>query len=135
MNGSSLKVLRLLLPLGSLAFCVSLMASPVPRYQDTQQPAPDNTKKNKDQESPTADQQKMNPSDRAITQKIRKAIHEDKNFSTYAHNIKIITQDGKVTLRGPVRSDDEKSNLEAKAASVAGQENVTNQLEVKPSNN
>jgi hyperosmotically inducible protein len=135
MNGSSLKVLRLLLPLGSLAFCVSLMASPVPRYQDTQQPAPDNTKKNKDQESPTADQQKMNPSDRAITQKIRKAIHEDKNLSTYAHNIKIITQDGKVTLRGPVRSDDEKSNLEAKAASVAGQENVTDQLEVKPSNN
>jgi hyperosmotically inducible periplasmic protein len=135
MNGSSLKVLRLLLPLGSLAFCVSLMASPVPRYQDTQQSAPDNTKKNKDQESPTADQQKMNPSDRAITQKIRKAIHEDKTLSTYARNIKIITQDGKVTLRGPVRSDDEKSNLEAKAASVAGQENVTNQLEVKPSNN
>jgi hyperosmotically inducible protein len=134
MNGSSLKVLRLLLPLGLLALCVSLMATPVPRFQDTQ-PAPDNTKKNKDQESPTADQQKMNPSDRAITQKIRKAIHEDKNLSTYAHNIKIITQDGRVTLRGPVRSDDEKSNLEAKAASVAGQENVTNQLEVKPSNN
>jgi hyperosmotically inducible periplasmic protein len=82
-----------------------------------------------------SDKQKMNPSDRAITQKIRKAIHEDKSLSTYAHNIKIITQDGKVTLRGPVRSDDEKSNLEAKAASVAGQENVTNQLEVAPSKN
>ena len=61
MNGSSLKVLRLLLPLGSLAFCVSLMATPVPRYQDAQQPAPDNTKNNKDQTPPTADQQKMNP--------------------------------------------------------------------------
>jgi hyperosmotically inducible protein len=133
MNGSSLKLSRLLLPLGSLVFCVSLMATPIPRYQDTQQPAPDNTKKNKDQTSPTADQQKMNPSDRAITQKIRKAIHEDKSLSTYAHNIKIITQNGKVTLRGPVRSEEEKSNLEAKAVSVAGQENVTNQLEVAPS--
>jgi hyperosmotically inducible periplasmic protein len=104
-------------------------------YQDPQQTPPDNTKQNKDQTSPTAEQQKMNPADRAITQKIRKAIHEDKSLSTYAHNIKIITQDGKVTLRGPVRSEDERSNLEAKAASVAGQENVTNQLEIKPSNN
>jgi osmotically-inducible protein OsmY len=109
------------------------MATPIPRYQDTQQPAPDNTKKNKDQTSPTADQQKMNPSDRAITQKIRKAIHQDKSLSTYAHNIKVITQNGKVTLRGPVRSEEEKSNLEAKAAGVAGRENVTNQLEVAPS--
>jgi hyperosmotically inducible protein len=133
MNGSLLKLSRLLLPLGSLVFCVSLMATPIPRYQDTQQPAPDNTKKNKDQTSPTADQQKMNPSDRAITQKIRKAIHQDKSLSTYAHNIKVITQNGKVTLRGPVRSEEEKSNLEAKAVSVAGQENVTNQLEVAPS--
>ena len=70
---------------------------------------------------------------RAVTQKIRKAIHEDQSLSTYAHNIKVITQDGKVTLRGPVRSEEEKSNLEAKAASVAGQENVTNQLDVTPS--
>jgi len=74
----------------------------------------------------------MNPADRAITQKIRKAIHDDKSLSTYAHNIKIITQDGKVTLRGPVRSEDEKSNLLAKAVEVAGQDNVTNQLEVAP---
>jgi len=133
MNGSSLTLRRLLLPLGSLVFCVSLMAMPIPRYQDNQQTAPDNTKKNKDQTSPTADQQKMNPADRAITQKIRTAIHEDQSLSTYAHNIKVITQDGKVTLRGPVRSEEEKSNLEAKAVSVAGQENVTNQLEVAPS--
>ena len=74
----------------------------------------------------------MNPTDRAITQKIRKAIHEDKSLSTYAHNIKVITQDGKVTLRGPVRSEEEKSNLQAKAVAVAGEENVSNQLEVAP---
>jgi hyperosmotically inducible protein len=124
---------RLLLPLGSLVFGVSLMATPIPGYQDPQQTPPDNTKQNKDQTNPTADQQKMNPADRAITQKIRKAIHEDTTLSTYAHNVKIITQDGKVTLRGPVRSEDEKSNIEAKAVAVAGQGNVTNQLEVAPS--
>jgi hyperosmotically inducible protein len=123
---------RLLLPLGSLAFGVSLMATPIPGYQDPQQTPPDNTKQNKDQTNPTADQQKMNPADRAITQKIRKAIHEDTTLSTYAHNVKIITQDGKVTLRGPVRSEDEKSNIEAKAVAVAGQGNVSNQLEIAP---
>jgi hyperosmotically inducible protein len=133
MNGRSLKISRLLLPLGSLVFCVSLMAAPIPHYQDNQQTAPDNTEKNKDQASPTADQQKMNPADRAITQKIRKAVHDDTSLSTYAHNIKIITQDGKVTLRGPVRSEDEKNNLQAKAVSVAGQENVTNRLKIAPS--
>jgi hyperosmotically inducible periplasmic protein len=123
---------RLFLAVGSLALGASLMAMPVPRNQDNQQTAPDNTKKNKDQTGPTADQQKMNPADRAITQKIRKAVHDDTGLSTYAHNIKIIAQDGKVTLRGPVRSEDEKSNLQAKAVAVAGRENVTNQLEVAP---
>jgi len=132
MKENSRQVHRWLLPLGALALGASLMAAPAVRRQDPQQPEPDNTKRNKDQTDPSADQQKMNPADRAITQKIRKAIHEDKSLSTYAHNIKIITQDGKVTLRGPVRSEDEKSNLQAKAAEIAGQDKVTNQLEVAP---
>ena len=123
---------RLFLPMGSLLFGISLTATPFPGYQDSQQTPPDNTKQNKDQTNPTAGQQKMNPADRAITQKIRKAIHEDATLSNYAHNVKIITQDGKVTLRGPVRSEDEKSNIEAKAVAVAGQVNVTNQLEIAP---
>src|SRR6202051_2425248 len=133
MNARSLRLSQLLLPLGSLVLCVPLMAAPILRYQGAQQSAPDNTKKNKDQTPPTADQQKMNPTDRAITQKIRKAVHDDTSLSTYAHNIKIITQDGKVTLRGPVRSEDEKNNLQAKAVAVAGRENVTNRLEIAPS--
>ena len=132
MKENSRKLHRWLLPLGALAVGASLMAAPAVRHQDPQQPAPDNTKRNKDQRDPSADQQKMNPGDRAITQKIRKAIHDDKSLSTYAHNIKIITQDGKVTLRGPVRSEEEKSNLQAKAVEVAGQDNVTNQLEIAP---
>jgi hyperosmotically inducible protein len=134
MNRTLHNLSRLLIPLGSLVFCTALLAAPIPRYQDAQQAAPDNTRKNQDQTNPTADQQKMNPTDRAITQKIRKAIHADNSLSTYAHNIKIITQDGKVTLRGPVRSETEKTNLEAKAVSVAGQDNVIDQLEIAPSN-
>ena len=132
MTGNPARLARLFLPLGTLLLAGSLMAEAIPEYQDPQQPAPDNTKKNKDQTSPTADQQKMNASDREITQKIRKAINEDKSLSTYAHNIKIITQDGKVTLRGPVRSEEEKNNLQEKAVAVAGRENVTNQLEIAP---
>ena len=72
MKGRFIKSQRMLLALGSLALGASLMAMPVPRNQDNQQTAPDNTKKNKDQTSPTADQQKTNPSDRAITQKSEK---------------------------------------------------------------
>jgi hypothetical protein len=124
---------RWFLPLGSLVFGVSLMATPIPGYQDPQQTPPDNTKQNKDQTDPTADQQKMNPADRALTQKIRKAIHHDRSLSVYGRNIKIFTQDGKVTLRGSVQSEEEKGNLEAKAVSAAGQENVSNQLKVAPS--
>jgi hyperosmotically inducible periplasmic protein len=95
--------------------------------------APDDSKVNR-QNSPTADQQKMNPADRELTRKIRRAIVADKSLSTYAHNVKIITQDGKVTLKGPVRSDDEKNNVVAKATQIAGDGNVTDQIEVKPSN-
>jgi osmotically-inducible protein OsmY len=119
--------------LGSLALGLSLLAALVPRHVDARHSASDNALINKDRIGPTADQRKMNVSDRAITQKIRKAIHHDRGLSPYGRNIKIFIQDGKVTLRGPVRSKEEKANLEAKAASVAGQENVTNQLVIAPS--
>ena len=56
----------------------------------------------------TADQQKMNAADQEITRKIRRSIIADKSLSTYAHNIKIISQDGAVTLKGPVKSDAER---------------------------
>jgi hyperosmotically inducible protein len=110
----------------------ALMAGPLPR-QDAQ-PA-DNTKTNKrdrDKSSPTADRQKMNATDRDLAKRTRSAIMEDKSLSTYAHNIKIVAQDGKVTLKGPVRSDEEKSAIEAKATEVAGAGNVINQLEIAP---
>jgi osmotically-inducible protein OsmY len=134
MERHKLATSRWLIAIGSAILGLSVAASVAPARQEPQQPAADNSKANKDQSGPTADQQKMNPADRAITQKIRKAIHQDKSLSTYAHNIKVIAQDGKVTLRGPVRSDEEKNNLQGKAAEVVGAENVTNQLEVAPSN-
>jgi osmotically-inducible protein OsmY len=132
MSSKNNKLHRLLVPAGWLALGISIMGMPAVGAPNPAQSAPDNTQQNKDQQSPNADQQGMNSSDRAITQKIRKAIHEDKSLSTYAHNIKVITRDGKVTLRGPVRSDDEKSNLQAKAAAVVSDANVTNNLEVAP---
>ena len=81
----------------------------------------DNTKTNKrDQQSgaKTADQQKMNAADQEVTRNIRRAIVADKSLSTYAHNIKIITEDGRVTLKGPVKSDAEKKTVVAKAVDV-----------------
>ncbi len=101
---------------------------------DKQTPA-DNTKVNEQDRAPdavTADQQKENSSDREITQKIRRALVEDKTLSTYAHNVKVVAQDGRVTLKGPVRTDDEKKAVEAKAAKVAGAGRVTNQLTIAP---
>ena len=98
-------------------------------------PAADNTKVNerdRSQNEPTADQQKDNRSDRDITQQIRQSIIKDKSLSTYAHNVKIITQHGQVTLKGPVRSEDEKRTVEAKAAEVAGESKVTSELNIQP---
>lgn len=98
---------------------------------------PDNTKMNQGDGSKTAmtaDKQKMNSSDQALTRQIRKAVIDDKSLSTYAHNVKIISRDGKVTLRGPVRSDEEKQAIASLAAQAAGDpNNVDNQLTVKPS--
>jgi hyperosmotically inducible periplasmic protein len=112
----------------------ALLAAPAPR-QEPAQPAPDNTRTNKrdrDKSSPTADNQKMDATDRDVARRIRSAIVKDKSLSTYAHNIKIVSRDGKVTLKGPVRSEEEKSAVESKATEVAGAGNVVNQLEIAP---
>jgi hyperosmotically inducible protein len=104
--------------------------------QSDSQAKPDNTKVNKRDKNPgeaTADQQKMNPADRTLTANIRKSVMADKSLSTYAHNVKIISQDGVVTLKGPVRSDEEMKSIMAKAVEVAGSpDKVVNQMSVKP---
>jgi osmotically-inducible protein OsmY len=98
-------------------------------------PAADNTKMNqrdRSMDKPTAEQQRENRSDREITKQIRQSIMKDKSLSTYAHNVKIISQNGQVTLKGPVRSEDEKRAVETKAAEVAGQDKVSSELNIKP---
>jgi hyperosmotically inducible protein len=113
---------------GSLVLGALLMAAP--GHGQTQSAKPDNSAQNKSQ-SPTADNQSNAKSDRLTTQKIRKAVIADKGLSTYAHNVKIIVLDGAVTLKGPVKSDDEKQKVAADAASVVGSGKITNQLTVK----
>jgi osmotically-inducible protein OsmY len=78
----------------------------------------------------TAGDQSENEADRTITQNIRQAITADDSLSINAKNVKIITNDGLVTLRGPVKSEKEKADIEAKAKQVAGVKNVDNQLEI-----
>lgn len=129
-------VLKIAFQITALA-CVLALASAYTSAQDSsaQQPAPDNTKVNQRDRSktePTADQQKENQPDREIARKIRQSIVQDKSLSSYAHNVKIISENGAVTLKGPVRSNEEKAAVEAKAAEVAGADKVTSQLEVKP---
>lgn len=95
----------------------------------------DNTAKNirdRDNNTLTPGDQGDSTADREITQKIRKALVIDATgYSATAKNIKIITVNGKVTLRGPVKSDAEKSGIVAIAKTWAGEGNVENQLEVK----
>ena len=124
---------RLPLAVGWLTLGVSLIASPVLGLQNPQQPDSYSSTPDAHPTPPTADQPKMISSDRAIAQKIRKAIYGDKSLSAYAHHVKIVAQDGKVTLQGSVRSDQEKSSIFTKAAAVAGDGNVINKIEVVPS--
>jgi hyperosmotically inducible periplasmic protein len=127
-------VVRTVLCAGLLLGTGALASAQEPSTQQAT-PAPDNTKVNerdRSQAEPTADQQKDNRSDRDITQQIRQSIMKDKSLSTYAHNVKIVTQDGQVTLKGPVRSEDEKKAIEAKATEVAGEHKVTSELNIKP---
>ena len=93
----------------------------------------DNTARNvrdRDQATKTPIDQNENKNDINITALIRKRVVDSK-MSTDAHNVKIITQDGKVTLRGPVDSAEEKVQIEELAVAVAGKGHVDNQLEVK----
>jgi osmotically-inducible protein OsmY len=112
------------------------IATPAPPRADDEKDkpaatAPDNTKANKHAE-PTADQAGNELSDREIMRRIRRDVVKDKNLSTYAHNVKIVANGGRVTLKGPVRSEDEKSTVEAMAVKVAGEGNVVNEITVKP---
>ncbi len=121
----------------AIAACALLLVSASPiavRAQDQSSSpsstAADNSARNKNHNT-TADQQANNKSDTEITREIRRAIVSDKSLSTYAHNVKVITRNGAVTLKGPVHTDEEKHAVASKAADVVGQDKVTDQLTVK----
>jgi hyperosmotically inducible periplasmic protein len=119
----------------SIFITLTLAASSIAVPVAVNAQAPDNTtvnKRDRDPGQPTADQQKENKSDRDMTKHIRQSIMADKSLSSYAHNVKIISQNGAVTLKGPVKSDDEKTAVIAKAVAVAGSaDKVTDQITVK----
>jgi len=132
MNTVYRNVVRCLLCTGLLLATGALASAQEPTGQA---PAVDNTKTNERDRSAneaTADQQKDNRSDREITRQIRESLVKDKSLSSYARNVKVVTQHGQVTLKGPVQSEDEKKAIEAKATEVAGENKVSNELNVKP---
>ncbi|MGZ8425699.1 MAG: BON domain-containing protein [Candidatus Binatia bacterium] len=99
----------------------------------TQTPAPDNSGTNvrdRNDQTKTAGDQSESEADRTISQNIRQSLTADDSLSTNGKNVKVITIDGKVTLRGPVKNDQEKAAIAAKAQQVAGVKNVDNQLEI-----
>ena len=131
---SKLALLTLPLVLLVLAGCSS-QSGRVERDQSS--PAAtdaDNTARNqrdRDAAAQTSGDQAENPADREISANIRRAVVADESLSSNAHNVKIITSNGVVTLRGPVKSAQEKAAIEAKAKQVAGVQSVNNQLEVE----
>lgn len=103
----------------------------------TTAPAPDNSKANSNSvnstdKMSTADAQKNDSADMALTQQIRKSVMADKSLSTYAHNVKIVAVNGSVTLNGVVRDSHEKNVVEMKAQAIAGKGNVTDDLTIAP---
>ena len=98
--------------------------------------AADNTAKNERDssgETKTSGDQSNSPEDIKVTAAIRRAVVAEKSLSMTAKNVKIITADGMVTLRGPVKSAEEKAMIAKLAKSAAGKAKIDNQLEVKAS--
>jgi osmotically-inducible protein OsmY len=95
---------------------------------------PDNTRINardRGQGSLTAGQQSEDKGDLELTRRVRKAVVADKSLSMLAKNVKIVSVNGIVTLRGPVSTSADKSTIVAKAQAVAGPDKVNDQIEVK----
>ncbi|HEY7334581.1 MAG TPA: BON domain-containing protein [Bryobacteraceae bacterium] len=96
----------------------------IPRlFAQCQTPKPDNSTVNRQDRTNgavTADSQNANAGDRTLTQQIRKALVKDKSLSAYAHNLKVVSQNGVVTLKGSVRTEEEKHSVEAKAGRSPG---------------
>jgi hypothetical protein len=119
---------------GLVLSCALLAGMPMGQARATGPYAPDNTGINvRDRNSGamTAGEQSNSSGDLALTQRIRKSIMKDHSLSMMAKNVKIVSAHGSVTLRGPVKTEKEKSRVAAKAQTIAGVDRVDDQLEVK----
>jgi len=129
-----MKKTALLLTLSLLIFGSACNSQPTEKTQASSAKTPaDNTGRNVQDSSGatlTPGDQSESEADRALTQRVRQAVVADDSLSTTAHNIKIITINGVVTLRGPVNSAQEKANIDAKAQQIAGATKVDSQLEI-----
>ena len=104
---------------------------------DNEKTKPDNTATNerdRSVETKTSGDQSNSSADLKITQAIRQALMKDRELSTTAKNIKVITANGQVTLRGPVKTAQEKARVDQIAKSAAGPSRIDDQLDVKGSN-
>ena len=102
--------------------------------QESGSVAPDNSAVNvrdRDPGAMTAGEQSNSKRDVELTREIRRAVVKDHSLSMLAHNVKIVTANGSVTLRGPVKTEEEKTAIASKAQQIAGADKVDNQLEVK----
>ncbi len=90
--------------------------------------------RDRDNQTLTAENQGNSSTDVDLTRRIRKQIVQQDGLSTNAKNVKIITVNGKVTLRGPVNTQQEKDKISMLAQTIAGSDAIDNQLEVKTTN-
>lgn len=122
------RVATLALSLALLGLASVTMAQNLPPV------APDNSGVNvrdRNPETMTAGQQSNAKGDVELTRRIRRAVVKDNSLSMMAHNVKIISANGSVILRGPVKTEQEKAAIARKAQAIAGADKVDNQLEVK----
>ena len=113
---------------------VLLALGTVTMAQESGSVAPDNSAVNvrdRDPGAMTAGEQSNSKSDVELTREIRRAVVKDHSLSMLAHNVKIVTANGSVTLRGPVKTEEPKTAIASKAQQIAGADKVDNQLEVK----
>jgi hyperosmotically inducible protein len=125
-----LKTIALSLVLSSALFGLGTVAV----AQNAVPVAPNNSAINvrdRDPRAMTAGQQSNTKSDVELTREIRRSVVADHSLSMLAHNVKIISANGNVTLRGPVNTKHERIAIGKEARRIAGASNVDNQLEVK----
>jgi hyperosmotically inducible periplasmic protein len=101
------------------------------RYLLADNSAPDNTERNKTEGKPTAEDQANDKSDVRLTAHLRRAIMKQKGLSVDAQNIKIISENGQLFLRGPVKTEHEKEVIDRLAKDCCQKSSYKNELEVK----